>query len=114
MAEESAHAVREYAADGQLVREIKVGFPPYSALRLPDGHTLACGGKAMVEVDDHDHVVWSLGEADVAQLGIRWMAGMQVLPGGNLLVCNAGGKVPFFEVNRQKQIVWRWPARRFT
>ena len=110
VAEESAHAVREYAAGGQLVREIKVSFPPYSAVRLPDGHTLVCGGKAMVEVDGHEQAVWSLAEADVAQLGIRWMAGLQVLPGGTLLVCNAGGKVPFFEVNRRKQIVWQWPA----
>jgi hypothetical protein len=110
VAEESAHAAREYAADGQMVREIKVNFPPYSAVRLPDGHTLVCGAKAMVEVDTADRVVWSLTDGDVASMGVRWMAGLQVLPGGNVLVCNAGGKVPLFEVNRQKQIVWHWPA----
>lgn len=110
VAEESARAAREYAADGQLVREIKVDFPPYSAVRLPDGHTLVCGSKSMVEVDAADRVVWSLSEHDVPTMGVRWMAGLQVLPGGNVLVCNAGGKVPFFEVNRRKQIVWQWLA----
>jgi hypothetical protein len=87
-----------------------VNFPPYSAVRLPNGHTLACGGTALVEVDGHDQIVWSLSDGDVAALGIRWMAGLQVLPSGKLCVSNAGGKVPFFEVNRQKQIVWQWPA----
>lgn len=110
VAEEASHAVREYAAEGALLREIKVDFPPYSAVRLAGGNTLACGAKMMVEVDGGGRVVWSLTAAEIPQLGIRWFAGMQVLPDGNILVCNAGGKVPFFEVNRQKQIIWQWSS----
>ena len=110
VAEESAHAVREYSLDGNLVREIKLQFPPYSAVRLTNGHTLACGSTSMVEVDSGDHVVWSLADSEIPQMGVRWFAGIQVLSTGNIVVCNAGGKVPFFEVNRQKQIVWHWPA----
>ena len=64
----------------------------------------------MVEVDSGDHVVWSLADSEIPQMGVRWFAGIQVLSTGNIVVCNAGGKVPFFEVNRQKQIVWHWPA----
>lgn len=110
VAEEGSRAVREYAADGALLREIKVDFPPYSAVRLADGNTLACGQNKMVEVDVGGKVVWSLDAAEIPSLGIRWFAGIQVLPGGSILVCNAGGKVPFFEVNRRKQITWQWPA----
>jgi hypothetical protein len=110
VAEESAQAVREYSPAGALVREIKVNFPPYSAVRLPNDHTLACGSKRMVEVDTDDNIVWSLAEADIPPMGVRWFAGIQVLPDGSVFVCNAGGKVPFFEVNRQKQITWQYPS----
>lgn len=110
VAEESARAVREYSPDGKLLREIKVDFTPYSAIRLANGNTIACGRTSMVEVDQKDQIVWSLAGSEIPEMGVRWFAGLQVLPQGNLLVCNAGGKVPIFEVNRRKQIVWRWPA----
>jgi len=107
VAEESARAVREYAPDGALVREIQVGFAPYSAVRLPDGNTLACGQQSMVEVDPAGKEVWSLKGADIPAMGVRWFAGVQVLPGGSVFVCNAGGKVPFFEVTREKKVAWQ-------
>jgi hypothetical protein len=110
VAEESAHMVREYSSDGVLVREIAVQFPPYSAVRLANGNTIACGQKSLVEVSPDGKTVWSLSDRDLPQLGIRWFAGIQALPDGSIFVCNAGGKVPFFEVNRRKQIVWQWPS----
>jgi hypothetical protein len=110
VAEESSRAVREYSSDGSVVREIQVEFPPYSAVRLANGHTIACGRKSMIDVDAAGQTVWTLADSDLPQMGVRWFAGIQVLPNGNIVVCNAGGKVPFFEVNRQKQIVWQWPG----
>ncbi len=107
VAEESARAAREYSPDGRLLREMKVHFAPYSAVRLANGDTLICGQQAMVELDAKDKAVWSLEGKEVPQLGIRWFAGLQVLPNGNLFVCNAGGTVGFFEITRQKQIVWQ-------
>jgi hypothetical protein len=106
-AEEGAGAVREYSADGKLAREIKVGFAPYSAVRLDNGNTVICGQQSMVEVDTTDNIVWSLQGADIPEMGIRWFAGIQVLPSGNIFICNAGGKVPFLEVSRGKKIVWQ-------
>lgn len=38
---------------------------------------------------------------------IRWFAGLQVQPSGNLFVCNAGGKVGFLEITREEQVVWQ-------
>jgi hypothetical protein len=107
VAEESAKAVREYAPDGALVREIRVPFPPYSGVRLENGNTLACGQQGMVEVDPAGKETWSLKGADIPAMGVRWFAGVQVLPGGNVFVCNAGGKVPFFEVTRGKTVAWQ-------
>lgn len=108
VAEESAHAVREYSADGSMIREMKVNFPPYSVVRTGNGNTIVCGQRAMVELDKGGKVIWSLADSDIAEMGVRWFAGMQVLPSGNILVCNAGGKVPFFEVTKDKKIAWRW------
>lgn len=106
VAEESARAAREYDQDGQLVREIKVDFAPYSVVRLANGHTLICGQKSMVEIDPADKTVWALEGAEIPEIGVRWFAGIQVLPGGNIFICNAGGKIPFLEITRDKRVVW--------
>lgn len=106
-------AVREYAADGKVVR----GFPampaPVCALRLEDGHTLISAGRAVTEYDAGDRVVWELTEADVPDLNIATPAGIQRLPNGNTVVCNwnaadAGGKLGahVFEVTPDKRVVW--------
>jgi hypothetical protein len=110
VAEESAHAAREYDAEGKLVREIKLAFAPFSVVRLEKGNTVLCGQQTMVEVDPGDRIVWSIEGKDLPELGVRWFAGIQVLPNGNLFVCNAGGKVPFFEISRDKRITWQSPS----
>lgn len=107
VAEESARAAREYSPDGKLVREIKLPFAPFSVVRLDNGNTVVCGQKSLVEVDPADKVVWALEGTELPEMGIRWFAGIQALPNGNLFICNAGGKVPFLEVARDKRIVWQ-------
>ena len=107
VAEESARAVREYAPDGKMTREINVGFPPFSAVRLANGNTVICGQQWIVEIDAEGRSVWSLSGSEIPQAGIRWFAGIQVLPDGHLFVCNAGGRVTFLEIDRSKKIVWQ-------
>jgi hypothetical protein len=109
-AEESAHAAREYSGEGTLVREIKLSFAPFSLVRLENGNTVICGQQSMVEVDRADKIIWLVEGKDLPELGIRWFAGIQVLPSGNIFVCNAGGKVPFFEISRGKRITWQSPG----
>ena len=110
IAEESAHAAREYSSEGRLVREIRLAFAPFSVVRLETGNTLICGEQSLVEVDPSDKVTWSLNGSDLPELGIRWFAGIQVIPNGNIFVCNAGGRVPFFELSRDKRVVWQNPG----
>ncbi len=107
VAEESARAAREYDAEGRVLREFKTPFPTYSAIRLPSGHTVICGKTGIVEFDADGRPVWELTSGDVPELGMRWFAGLQVLPNGNLFICNAGGRVPFAEISRDKKVVWR-------
>jgi len=109
VAEESARAAREYDGNGTLIREFKTPFPTYSAIRLPSGHTLTCGKTGIMEFDSSGLAVWELKSAEVPELGIRWFAGLQVLPNGHLFICNAGGKVPFAEITKEKKIVWQAP-----
>ncbi len=107
VAEESARAAREYDAEGTLLREFKTPFPTYSAIRLPSGHTVTCGKTGILEFDAEGRPVWELTNTEVPELGIRWFAGLQVLPNGNFFICNAGGRVPFAEISREKKIVWQ-------
>ena len=64
----------------------------------------------MIEVDPSDKIIWSVDGKDLPELGIRWFAGIQVLPNGNIFVCNAGGKIPLFEISRDKRITWQSPS----
>jgi sialidase-1 len=105
--EENAQAAREYAADGSLVREFTADFPVYSAIRLDGDRTLLCGLRGMAEFDAAGAVAWRMTADDVPELGIRWFTGLQALPSGNLLLCNAGGKVGLAEVTRDKRMVWK-------
>ena len=106
VAEESSRAAREYAADGRLLREFAVPFPAYSALRTATGDTLVCGQQGLVRFDRDGQKVWTLQGRDIPEMGVRWFAGIQLLPDGSIFVSNAGGKVPFFIVNQARQITW--------
>ena len=110
VAEESARAVREYSAEGKPVREIKLPFAPFSAVRLGNGNTVICGQQTISEVDPADKITWSMKGEDLPEMGIRWFAGIQVLPNRNHFVCNAGGKIPFLEISPDKRVVWRSPS----
>ena len=110
VAEEGEHCVREYTEEGALVHEISAPFPVYSAVRLPNGNTVVCGSTHIAEFDSGNVIVWKLDDKDVPSLKIRYIAGLQVLPNGNLLICNAGGGTVFAEINRNKEIVWKRDA----
>lgn len=109
------HVVRELDGEGKVVRTIKVPGDPYIGLRLANGNTLiGCGdGHKLIEVDPQDKVVWQLDENDLPGIPLRFVAGVQVLPNGNVVVCNWGGhghigEQPLvFEVTRDKKVVWK-------
>ena len=107
VAEESAKAAREYDKEGKFLREFKTPYPTFSAIRLPTGHTMTSGRTGITEFDQEGKVVWELSSSDVPELGVRWFAGLQVLPNGNLFVCNAGGKVPLAEISKDKKVIWK-------
>jgi len=105
--EEAANYVTEYTLGGSIVWEFMVPFRPFGVERLPNGNTMISGQDGMIEVTADKEIVWQLTKEDVVDMGPRWFAGFQVLPGGNIMVCNAGGGVPVFEVDRDKKVVWQ-------
>ena len=109
VAEESMKLIREYDPDGKVVWEYATPFTPFSVVRLENGNTLFSGRDGLVEVSPDKKVIWTLDRSDVPDMGVRWFAGLQVLPEGHILICNAGGTIPFFEVNRLKQVTWQSP-----
>ena len=114
VAEESAKKVCRYRPDGKLVREIEVPFAPFSVAELPDGNVLVSGRDGIVEVTPANVVAWEFKAADFPELGIRWCAGMDILPNGNILLVNAGGRVRMFEIARTPKptLVWQLDPNR--
>jgi hypothetical protein len=109
--------VREYHAEGKVLRNIPAAGGPHSVVRLPNGHTLiTCGdatGMARVfEVDATDKTVWEIKGEELPGISLKFIAGVQRLPNGNTVICNwlghgQLGKAPhLIEVTRDKRVVW--------
>jgi hypothetical protein len=108
------HKVVELDGEGKVLKEIPVPGDVHEALLLPDKHLLiTCGdGHKVIEQDETGKTVWELNENDLPGNTLRLMAGCQRLPNGNTLLCNylghgfTGKQPQFFEVTRDKKVVW--------
>ena len=109
--------VREYAADGKVLRTIPAAGGPHSAARLPNGNTLiACGdqqgGPRVFEVDPAGKTVWQVQGDELPGISLKFIAGLQRLPNGNTVICNwlghgQFGKAPhLIEITPDKHVVW--------
>ena len=111
----------ELDADGKVLRAIKVPGDPHEVVPLADGHLLVtCGdGHKILELDAQEKTVWELGENDVPGNPLRLMAGAHRLPNGNTILCIYGGhghlgqQPLFFEITRDKQVVWSFSDPQF-
>lgn len=111
--------VREYTADGHLMREISAPGGPHSVIRLPNGNTLiACadhkGGPQVIEVDPSGKIVWQILADELPGISLKFMTGLQRLPNGNTVMTNWLGHANFgkaphiIEVTRDKKVVWTY------
>ncbi len=108
--------VREYTPEGKIVWEFKTPDEPkeawpFTAIRLPDGHTLVnlTHSNTVVEVDAAAKIVWQLTNADLPQPLLKDPCGAQRLPNGNTVITSYGAgdqKVKLLEVTRDKKVVW--------
>ncbi len=108
-------AVREYDADGKVLREMNVPDVAFSAVRLGNGNTLIGYRGGVIEVDAQDKTVWHLTQQDLPDLKLYWICSLQRLANGNTVVNNwfmhqrRTDSPPFFEVTPDKKVVWRAP-----
>lgn len=111
-------AVREYDAQGKMMREIPAASGPHSVVRLANDHTLiACGdmvkdGARVFEVDADGRTVWEITSRDLPGISLKLMTGLQRLPNGNTVMSNWQGHGELasgphvLEVTPAKQVVW--------
>jgi hypothetical protein len=105
--------VREYQPDGKIVWETKTPNWPFTAIRLPDGHTLinCTYGNMSIEVDADGKTVWQAGNDDLPGAPIKDACGAQRLPNGDTVITSYGaGKdaVKLTEISPDKKIVWTY------
>jgi len=109
--------VREYDAQGNVVREIPAAGGPHSVVRLANGNTLvSCGdgkgGPKVFEVDKDGKTVWQVQGDELPGVSMKFMCGLQRLPNGNTVMTNWLGHNQFgaaphvIEVTPDKQVVW--------
>jgi hypothetical protein len=114
LALESEGVAREIDAMGKTVWEYKGVARIHEAIRLANGNTLIGGGdsKRVVEVTNAGQVAWEFNASDAPELGLAFVASVQPLKNGDLLVCNwlggeGGTGVHAFQVTRDKKVVWK-------
>ncbi|MCF7957228.1 MAG: hypothetical protein K9M57_02135 [Phycisphaerae bacterium] len=106
-------AVREYDASGRMIRQIDVPDLAFSATRLRNGNTVIGYRGGIIEVDARDKVIWHLTQADLPDVKLYWVCCSQRLGNGNTIVGNwfihnrRTDSTPFFEVTRDKKVVWK-------
>ncbi len=114
----------EIDAQGNILRRFPGGG--YLALRLPNGNTLLSSGDKhlgdnvakIFEVNPEGEVVWKVEKKDLPDgMVMGYIGGLQRLPNGNTLVCNAKYHLgpnadpnkAIFEITPDKKIVWTSP-----
>ena len=121
-----AFAIKEYTPQGKVVKTIKTDLKelggskvhnwPFTAIRLKNGNTVAnlTNGNKTAIFDADGKLVWSMSNNDVEGTPFRDPCGGQVLKNGNIVICSYGAKdgVKIFEVNKNKEIVWKYEGYR--
>lgn len=109
--------VREYDAEGKVVREIVAAGGPHSAARLPNGNTvITCGdklgGARVFEVDPVGKVVWQVQGDELPGISLKFIAGFHRLPNGDTVIANWLGHGQFGQaphviaIAPEKRVVW--------
>lgn len=106
--------VREYTPKGEKVLELKAQNIAFSAVRLPNGNTMVGHLDNITEFDPQGKKVWEFNaKKDGKGIKIGKMCGMHILDNGNIVIgvysaSNGENGAALFEINRKKEIVWRY------
>jgi len=104
--------IREFDADSKVIRTIKTDFFKSNGVSsiqvLKNGNLLIGGGygKNAIEIDKDNKIVWSLEEKDIEGLKMVYVATAKRLANGNTLISLYHGSQAFFEVTKDKKMIW--------
>jgi hypothetical protein len=104
--------IREFDADSKVVNTIKTDYfkrRGVSSIQvLKNGNLLIGGGYGhnVLEIDKDNKIVWSLEEKDIEGLKMGYVATAKRLANGNTLVSLYHGSQAFFEVTKDKKMIW--------
>jgi hypothetical protein len=106
--------VREYGADGALLREFPRLAAPVGVERLENGNTLISAGGRIAEYDANNAIVWELLPHEIPDIEIGVFTGVHRLANNNTLVCNWNTRdteekdgAHIFELAPDKRVVWQ-------
>ena len=105
--------VRKYTPSGAIVWEVKTPNWPFTAIRLPNGHTLinCTYGNLSIEVDQSGKTMWQLSNDNLPDALIKDACGGQRLANGNTVICAYGigaKRTKLLEVTPDKKVVWTY------
>ena len=106
-----------FAKDGTLLKTYRTHADAFGMVIRPNGNLVYACMSGAYELDTDGNEVWSLTANDVPDINIRWLLGVQLLKNGNLVFSNWMGHghrdegIHFFEVNKDKQVVWTFDGR---
>lgn len=109
--------IRKLNLDGTIVKEFDIMPDAFGLVVRPDGNIVYSCMSGAYELDQNGNVVWSLTNEDIPEMNICWLLGVQLLSDGNLVFTNWMGHghfdegVHFFEVNKNKEVVWSLDSR---
>ncbi|MEY4484261.1 MAG: hypothetical protein RL693_1713, partial [Verrucomicrobiota bacterium] len=106
-------AVLELAADGKLLRTVKVEGDVHDVRELANGNLLvACGeGDGVVEIDKSDKIVWNVGRNEIVNNPIYLASSVERLANGNTIIMNwlghghLGATAQIFEIDAKKNLI---------
>ncbi len=121
-----AFAIKHYGKDGTVLDAIDTTAPddsahhvetwPFTAIRLPDGNTLAglTHSNTVAEFAPSGKRVWEVTNQDVGGI-IKDACGIQRLANGNTIInsyaAGGAGEVKLFEVTPDKKVVWTYAPK---
>lgn len=112
--------IRRYDENGNILLNISTPGDTFAVIESDNGHIYYTARTCIVETDATGNEIWCATCEDLADINPRWLTGMELLQNGNLIVCNwlghgfEGKGIPLFEINRDKEILWKLEAPSFT
>ena len=107
--------VVEYDENGNIYWEVPVSGGAHSVIRLPNGNTLVAvtdmdKNPRSVEFNSDKNIVWEFSNKDIEGAPLRFLSGMQYIPGMGIVFTNWTGhvkeKVPYiYWVDWNKNII---------